>query len=118
MEKTLEYSKFVSLFTFVSLALPSSGRAQEENVKISQTLPTQNSSLVSSNGLKTEAVVSRDQTKSSAPLNQQPPIRRRAPTGEVEEEVEGRREGRKERRVVQQHPGTGGRDHGKKPPKC
>ena len=39
------FSKFVSLFTFVALALPSSGRAQEENVKISQTLTTQNSSL-------------------------------------------------------------------------
>ena len=47
VEKTLEYSKFVSVFTFVALALPSSGRAQEENVKISQTLTTQNSSLVS-----------------------------------------------------------------------
>ena len=41
----LEYSKFVNLFTFVALALPSSGRAREENLKISQTLTTQNSSL-------------------------------------------------------------------------
>ena len=44
-EKRLEYSKFVNLFTFVALALPSSGRAQEENLKISQTLTTQDSSL-------------------------------------------------------------------------
>ena len=41
-EKRLEYSKFVNLSTFVALALPSSGRAQEENLKISQTLTTQN----------------------------------------------------------------------------
>ena len=46
LEKRLAYSKFVSLFTFIALALPSSGRAQEENGKISQTLTTQNSSLV------------------------------------------------------------------------
>ena len=46
LEKSLAYSKFVSLFTFVALSLPSSGKAQEENAKISQTLTTQNSSLV------------------------------------------------------------------------
>ena len=44
--KGLAYSKFVSLFTSVALALPSSGKAQEENAKISQTLTTQNSSLL------------------------------------------------------------------------
>ena len=37
-------------------------------------------------------VVSRAQTKFSAPLNQHRPIRRRAPTGEVEEEVKGRKD--------------------------
>ena len=46
VEKRLVYSKFVSLFTFVALALPSSGRAQQENVIISQTLTSQNSSLI------------------------------------------------------------------------
>ena len=46
LEERLAYSKFVSLFTFIALALPSSGRAKEENGKISQTLTTQNSSLV------------------------------------------------------------------------
>ena len=35
----------MSLFTFVALALPRSGRAQEENIKIIQTLTTQNPSL-------------------------------------------------------------------------
>ena len=45
IEKRLAHSKFVSLLIFVALALSSSCRAQEENIKISQTLTTQNSSL-------------------------------------------------------------------------
>ena len=62
-------------------------------------------------------VVSRAQTKFSAPLNQHRPIRRRAPTGEVEEEEV---KGRKDRSTITpdegQHPKTDGRDH-RKPPK-